>query len=187
MIAFSILTAVMMFVGANASNLICLPADDPLSRPDMLSLLDRLVDKYQLESRFPSNIQLRSLPQQRDPGAEVMEAAVGSGVGNNHLHLANLIRQCRRNATLYTIFGLDTKFKLLDGGGPRDEYEELEQNINKLAMSIGDGHRIGGVPFYSSQMVEVLEKLDQSHIATLDDRDIHSIRQGEYLEFLWVF
>lgn len=35
---FGLITAALAFIGSNASNLACLPVEDPLSRPDMLSV-----------------------------------------------------------------------------------------------------------------------------------------------------
>uniref|UniRef100_A0A7E4W0C3 Prominin-like protein n=1 Tax=Panagrellus redivivus TaxID=6233 RepID=A0A7E4W0C3_PANRE len=85
----TIVAAGLMLVGANISNLVCHPLEDPLSRPDVLSLAERMVDLYGKHSRHSD-----------------------FDIFNDNRTLTDVIRGCNRNDTFYQMFGLDAKYKL---------------------------------------------------------------------------
>uniref|UniRef100_A0A914YMG1 Prominin-like protein n=1 Tax=Panagrolaimus superbus TaxID=310955 RepID=A0A914YMG1_9BILA len=97
-IILAFITAGLMLIGANVSNIICHPLEDPLSRPDMLSLSERIFDLYGKNSRRSD-----------------------FDMFNDNRTLTDIIRGCNRNDTFYQMFGLDSKYKL---GKLKEVYRE---------------------------------------------------------------
>jgi len=85
----AVVATILMVIGANITNIVCHPLEDPLSRPDMLSLAERMVDLYGKNS-YRNDFD----------------------VFNDNRTLTDIIRGCNRNDTFYQIFGLDSKYKL---------------------------------------------------------------------------
>uniref|UniRef100_A0AC34QVR4 Prominin-like protein n=1 Tax=Panagrolaimus sp. JU765 TaxID=591449 RepID=A0AC34QVR4_9BILA len=107
MTELAIVTAVLMLIGANVTNIICHPLEDPLSRPDMLSLAERMIDLYGKKSH-PSDFD----------------------IFNDNRTLTDIIRGCNRNDTFYRMFGLDSKYKL---SKLRDVYhDQLNEAVDEI-------------------------------------------------------
>ncbi|KAH7724494.1 Protein PRMN-1 [Aphelenchoides avenae] len=156
MFAFAIVTSVMMLVGANISNLVCHPLQDPLRRPDFLSLLDRMVDVY---------------------GVKGEDAGDNFALFTSQRMPAEIIRECNRNSTFYSMFGMEDKFKFLAEGGPGDEYEQLKLRIREMArIRLPQNQEFGVRMLYDGEKAEVLSKLGQISIPTIEDSAIQKIR-----------
>ncbi|KAK6111378.1 Prominin family protein [Brugia pahangi] len=110
----SALTAFLLLIGVNAYSLGCWPLDDPFSRPDMLSLSERIFDVWRS----------KQIEQNLSP---LM----------NQLSLSNVIRSCMRNETLYHIFAMDNKYHLYDlRQYGKELYDRLELNIHDAFSDI---------------------------------------------------
>ncbi|KAI1722570.1 prominin domain-containing protein [Ditylenchus destructor] len=162
---FACITSVLIFVGANASSMVCLPMEDPLSHPDMLSLLDRLIDAYGLNGEAQEQSSRSSL----DPDHHIPQ------IFTSTQRPVDIIKGCRRGATFYTMFGLDKKFKLLNDGGPRDEYEELSSLIK--TFSSGRSFKLNdALNFYSSDLENALEQLGQIQVPSINESQTEQLR-----------
>ncbi|VDM95870.1 unnamed protein product [Thelazia callipaeda] len=110
----AVLTAALLFAGVNIYSLVCWPLDDPFSRPDMLSLSERMLDVWRGKQV-----------------AEDLSPLI------NQLSLADMIRSCERNETLYHIFAMDKKYHLYDLREYGQElYDRLDLNIQTAFSDI---------------------------------------------------
>ncbi|KAM3725309.1 Prominin-like protein [Dirofilaria immitis] len=138
----AVLTASLLFIGVNAYTLGCWPLDDPFSRPDMLSLSERLFDAW------------RSKQIEEDLSPLM-----------NQLSLANVIRSCMRNETLYEIFAMDNKYHLYDlRDYGKELYDRLELNIHDAFSDISLSKSIG--TFASPEQLTMLQQIVNITIET---------------------
>ncbi|VIO87677.1 Uncharacterized protein BM_BM3187 [Brugia malayi] len=131
----SALTAFLLLIGVNAYSLGCWPLDDPFSRPDMLSLSERIFDVWRS----------KQIEQDLSP---LM----------NQLSLSNVIRSCMRNETLYHIFAMDNKYHLYDlRQYGKELYDRLELNIHDAFSDINLSKSIG--TFASPEQLITLQQI----------------------------
>ncbi|VDM96361.1 unnamed protein product, partial [Onchocerca ochengi] len=136
------LTASLLLIGVNAYSLGCWPLDDPFSRPDMLSLSERMFDAW------------RSKQIEEDLSPLM-----------NQLSLANVIRSCMRNETLYQIFAMDNKYHLYDlREYGKELYDHLELNIRNAFSDISLSKSIG--TFASPEQLTMLQQIVNITIET---------------------
>uniref|UniRef100_A0A0R3S523 Prominin-like protein n=1 Tax=Elaeophora elaphi TaxID=1147741 RepID=A0A0R3S523_9BILA len=129
------LTASLLLIGVNAYSLGCWPLDDPFSRPDMLSLSERMFDAW------------RSKQIEEDLSPLL-----------NQLSLANVIRSCMRNETLYHIFAMDNKYHLYDlRQYGKELYDRLELNIQDAFSDISLSKSIA--TFASPEQLSMLQQM----------------------------
>ncbi|CAG9540191.1 unnamed protein product [Cercopithifilaria johnstoni] len=129
------LTASLLLIGVNAYSLGCWPLDDPFARPDMLSLSERMLDAW------------RSKQIEEDLSPLM-----------NQLSLANVIRSCMRNETLYNIFAMDSKYHLYDlRQYGKELYDHLELNIQDAFSDISLSKSIA--TFASPEQLTMLQQI----------------------------
>uniref|UniRef100_A0A9J2PCI2 Prominin n=1 Tax=Ascaris lumbricoides TaxID=6252 RepID=A0A9J2PCI2_ASCLU len=147
----SIITAALLFCGANVSSLICQPLQDPFSRPDMLSFAERLFDVWK------SNRLRNDLSSYADGHSAV-----------------EIIRACSsNNETLYNIFELDKKYHLFNVNEyERDAYMQLNDFIEHLAATIHIGHP---QPVLPKEKLSTLESLANFSVTLIDDRTVEKV------------
>uniref|UniRef100_A0A915PRA3 Prominin-like protein n=1 Tax=Setaria digitata TaxID=48799 RepID=A0A915PRA3_9BILA len=153
------LTASLLFIGANAYSLGCWPLDDPFSRPDMLSFSERLFDAW------------RSKQIEEDLSPLM-----------NQLSLANVIRSCMRNETLYQIFAMDNKYHLYDlREYGKELYDHLESNIHEAFSDISLSRSIA--TFASPEQLTMLQQIFnitiESNIEQISQQIKDSVEQLE--------
>uniref|UniRef100_A0A1I7VGL4 Prominin-like protein n=1 Tax=Loa loa TaxID=7209 RepID=A0A1I7VGL4_LOALO len=128
------LTASLLLIGVNAYSLGCWPLDDPFSRPDMLSFSERMFDAWRNK-------------QIEEDLSPLM----------NQLSLANVIRSCMRNETLYHIFAMDNKYHLYDlRQYGKELYDRLELNIQDAFSDISLSKSIA--TFASPEQLAMLQQ-----------------------------
>ncbi|EPB80845.1 Prominin [Ancylostoma ceylanicum] len=154
MCVFTILcavTAVLFFVVGNTSDIVCGTLRDPLSRPDIIELGERYLDIVRSQKR-PSDDLLSLL-------------------GN--VSVADLIRACQRNETLYDVFELDKmyhlkKLKVFE----REEYEQLERLLEVTFADLPDfesfNNTISSLSFDRLQQLSTVEIPDISRAVISD-------------------
>uniref|UniRef100_A0A1I8ELV6 Prominin n=1 Tax=Wuchereria bancrofti TaxID=6293 RepID=A0A1I8ELV6_WUCBA len=124
------LTASLLLIGVNAYSFGCWPLDDPFSRPDMLSA---------------NAWRSKQIEQDLSP---LM----------NQLSLANVIRSCMRNETLYHIFAMDNKYHLYDlRQYGKELYDRLELNIHDAFSDINLSKSIS--TFASPEQLTMLQQI----------------------------
>uniref|UniRef100_A0A0N4ZHX9 Prominin n=1 Tax=Parastrongyloides trichosuri TaxID=131310 RepID=A0A0N4ZHX9_PARTI len=115
MTILSIITILLMLPITNTSNLVCLPYKDPFQRNDILSMLERIIQRS--NHTGITNGEFAILREGRMP--------------------SDIIRACGRNETFYKMFGLDNTYHFLDLSSYRQEFinveKELEQYVHKMA------------------------------------------------------
>ncbi|CEF60226.1 Prominin family-containing protein [Strongyloides ratti] len=114
MTILSIITVLLMITTTNTSNLVCLPYKNPFQRNDILSMLERIIQRT--NHTGITNGEFAILREGRMP--------------------SDIIRACGRNETFYKMFGLDNTYHFLDLSSYRQEFvnveKELEQYIHKM-------------------------------------------------------
>ncbi|KAK5965159.1 PRoMiNin (5-transmembrane domain glycoprotein) [Trichostrongylus colubriformis] len=105
----SVITASLFLIVGNTSDIVCRTLRDPLSRNDIIKLGERYLDI------------MRSKEQVNDDLVSMM-----------HEHsLADLIRACQRNETLYEVFQLDKKYQLKRlKSFEKEQYDKLARFLN---------------------------------------------------------
>lgn len=89
---------------------------------------------------------------------------------------AEIIRECNRNSTFYSMFGMEDKFKFLAEGGPGDEYEQLKLRIREMArIRLPQNQEFGARMLYDSEKAEVLGKLGKITVPTIEDSVIQKV------------
>ncbi|KAK6061492.1 hypothetical protein COOONC_00845 [Cooperia oncophora] len=105
----SVITAVLFFFVGNTSDIVCRTLRDPLSRNDIIELGERYLDIMRNKGHSDDDL----VSQLRDHS------------------LADVIRACQRNETLYDIFQLDKKYNLKRLKTLVKEYvDKLERFLN---------------------------------------------------------
>ncbi|KAL3068446.1 hypothetical protein niasHT_030737 [Heterodera trifolii] len=175
---FGLLAALAMLFGANVSHLVCRPLEEPLQRPDFLSLLDRFVHLYGLDR--PSSVS----PHKSSPSAA--DHFSFDQLFSAHRRPADLISECAQKHTLYTMLGLDKKFKLIGREGLQDDYQYLQRSIMDNLSShqlIDEALSRGIVPddprlsarqwhFFSGPMRDALQRLGQVRMPEWNSSDV---------------
>uniref|UniRef100_A0A914GRK9 Prominin-like protein n=1 Tax=Globodera rostochiensis TaxID=31243 RepID=A0A914GRK9_GLORO len=170
MSVFGLIAAVAMLFGANASHLVCRPLEEPLQRPDFLTLLDRLVRLYGLDR--PSSSSTR-----QSASGGIDHFSLGQ-LFTDQRRPADFIRECAQQRTLYTMFGLDKKFKLVGREGLQDDYQYLQRSILDNLSShqlidealshgmVSDDPRLSARQwhFFSAPMRQALQRLGQVRV-----------------------
>uniref|UniRef100_A0A0N5C4N7 Prominin n=1 Tax=Strongyloides papillosus TaxID=174720 RepID=A0A0N5C4N7_STREA len=114
MTILSIVTILIMLPVTNTSNLLCSPYKDPFQRNDILSMLERIIQRT--NHTGITNGEFAILREGRMP--------------------SDIIRACGRNETFYKMFGLDNTYHFLDLSSYRQEFvnveKELEQYLHKM-------------------------------------------------------
>lgn len=109
------LATTLFFIIGNTSDLVCRTLRDPLSRPDMISLGERYLEIVRSKQR-PDDVLVSIMGEHS---------------------LADLIRSCQRNETLYEMFHLDKKYQLKRlKQYEKDAYERLERFLNTTLTDI---------------------------------------------------
>ncbi|KAK0397354.1 hypothetical protein QR680_002095 [Steinernema hermaphroditum] len=150
MFFLSLITITIMFIGGNTANLVCHPLNNPLLRPDSLSLAERVVDTLNL-NRF----------NKTEGGFDISKIKV-----------ADIIQGCDGNETFYSMLNLDAKHHLTNIIQQYD-YNSLKQYLYSLlstfkttitvTMAIGPEH------------LKILESLSQVNLSATTDQSITMI------------
>uniref|UniRef100_A0AC35U4P3 Prominin-like protein n=1 Tax=Rhabditophanes sp. KR3021 TaxID=114890 RepID=A0AC35U4P3_9BILA len=114
MTILSIVTVVLMLPVTNTSNLVCLPYKDPLQRNDILSMLERIIQRTNHSSIIDGEFAV--LKEGRMP--------------------SDIIRACGRNETFYKMFGLDNTYHFLDLSTYRQEFVSVEKELELYTQKI---------------------------------------------------
>ncbi|KAE9414224.1 hypothetical protein Angca_007707, partial [Angiostrongylus cantonensis] len=145
--ALSILTASLLFTVGNASDIACQTFRDPLSRPDVLSLVQRYIEI--VRSRWHSS-----------DGGDLL-----SLIGD--LSVVDLIRGCQRNETLYEVFELDRKFQLKKLKSLESEaYMKLERFLNVTFTDLPTVEPFNFI--ISKEHFELLQQLSSVNVSEID-------------------
>uniref|UniRef100_A0A1I7XQ55 Prominin-1 n=1 Tax=Heterorhabditis bacteriophora TaxID=37862 RepID=A0A1I7XQ55_HETBA len=166
----AIITAVLLFVFGNSSNLICQPLRDPLSRPDLMSsangfnvcmktfirflkLLERYMEMWRGNERKLNDLNV--LFDQRTP--------------------ADVIRACQRNETFYEIFELDKKYHLNQlKEFEKESYIQLEKFLRHTLDDLPTINPVNAI--ISKQDLDRLESLGSINISQLSQEGIDRVK-----------
>ena len=102
---------------------------------------------------------------------------------------ADFIRGCSRGQTLYMMFGLDGKYKLLERGGPMDEYDNLVNSIRQMIASQKVPKlKVRDIRIYGRDMSDTLERLEKIHLPKMNSTAIEQVvMPSTYKLYLNVF
>ncbi|PAV91213.1 hypothetical protein WR25_09188 isoform D [Diploscapter pachys] len=153
----SLCTVLLLFFSSNLTNLVCQPLRDPLSRSDVMSLVERYLDIWKTSHRVPEDVQ--KFLEQRTP--------------------ADIIRACQRNETFYEIFALDNKYRLNHlKDFEKDSYEQLEKYLQIALNELPEIQPFSTI--VSKEELERLGKLSDLNISNINKEaleKIHSLIQ----------
>lgn len=152
-VVLAVFTAVVAFAVGNTSNLVCQTLREPLSRQDMISLVERYIDIY--KDNYRPNSEIRSILNKRTT--------------------AEVIRACQRNETLYQLFELDKKYHLNQlKDFEKESYVQLE-NFLKRSMEDIPQIRSFDIIINPSQLAD-LEKLAKLNISKIGQQFLNSVK-----------
>lgn len=88
---------------------------------------------------------------------------------------SQIIEGCSKNATLYTIFEFDRRYRLMSDGLPIDDTKELQRATEKLFNM--NGLRPEPMPsFYSADLKQLLQNLNSLQIPSLNNTFIKKVK-----------
>ncbi|VDK18730.1 unnamed protein product [Anisakis simplex] len=139
LVFLSVIASVMLLVGVNLSSFVCQPLEDPLSRPDIISLGDRIVNLWKTE-RIEHDLPLLSYGTSSANSSQSLITSIIDGCSlspssNNYNNNNNNINTNKpAQKTFYEIFELDKKYRLLNvTARDLNGYQKLNDFIDNLA------------------------------------------------------
>ncbi|CAI5456132.1 unnamed protein product [Caenorhabditis angaria] len=148
-------TAIILFVMGNATNLVCQPMRNPLSRPDALSLAERYIEIWK-ETHKPTN-DVEILLEQKTP--------------------AEVIRACSRNETLYDMFDFDKKYHLNQlKEFEKESYNQLQVFLKSTMEKMPDIRPLDAL--ISRSELSDLEKLATVNVTKFSQQGLNAIKHA---------
>ncbi|VDK19768.1 unnamed protein product [Anisakis simplex] len=143
LVFLSVIASVMLLVGVNLSSFVCQPLEDPLSRPDIISLGDRIVNLWKTE-RIEHDLPLLSYGTSSANSSQSLITSIIDGCSlsqssnnynnNNNNNNNNINTNKPAQKTFYEIFQLDKKYRLLNvTARDLNGYQKLNDFFDNLA------------------------------------------------------
>ncbi|CAJ0584579.1 unnamed protein product, partial [Mesorhabditis spiculigera] len=152
----SVLTVTLLLIFGNATSLVCNPLDDPLSHPDMMSLMERYVEMAKHSEQWNQS-ELGQMLDKRSP--------------------VEVIRACQRNETFYQIFDLDKKYHLADlNKFDQEAMKQLDEQLGNALDQLPIDRPIGA--FVSQKEIAELQSLSDVNITQLSSEGLAKIKQS---------